>query len=413
MALSFSTPLSGLRASSNSLSIAGNNIANANTTAFKSGSASFSDVFLTSGTNLQIGNGVRTEATRTNFAQGSLTESSSPTSAAIQGNGFFVVKDSVGTQNYTRAGEFIVDRNGFLVTPSGERAQGYVATNGVITPGAVPSDVKVPIGQMLAPVTTTQETLRMNLKSSDAVGSVFHAPAQVYDSKGIAHTLDVIYTKTGAGAYNVSATFDGNASNVNGAATAPITFDAFGQLLTPAAPANLNVTPNTATLTPNGTVLPNVEIILRRTNPDGTLTPNLTSYDVQSAVASTDQNGYPSGSLTGLSFSADRDGTLSGIFSNGQSRPIAQLALANFNSQDGLDRIGGNLLQETLASGPPSIGTAKSGGRGDVVGGALEESNVDIATEFTDLIVAQRSFQANSRVITTVNQTLQELLQII
>lgn len=413
MALSFSTPLSGLRASSNSLSIAGNNIANANTTGFKSGSASFSDVFLTSGTNFQIGNGVRTEATRTNFAQGSLTESSSPTSAAIEGNGFFVVKDSVGSQSYTRAGEFIVDRNGFLVTPGGERAQGYVATNGVIPAGSVPSDVKVPIGEMLAPATTTQATLRTNLRSSDAVGSAFHSPVQVYDSKGIVHTLDVIYTKTGAGAYNVTATFDGNASNVNGAASAPITFNAAGQLVTPAAPANLTVTPNTTTLTPNGTVLPSIVVNLRRTNPDGSLTPNFTNYDAESAVSSTDQDGYAAGSLAGVSFSSDRDGTLSGVFTNGQTRPLAQLAVASFNSQDGLARIGGNLMQETLGSGSPSIGTAKSGGRGDVIGGALEESNVDIATEFTDLIVAQRSFQANSRVITTVNQTLQDLLQII
>src|ERR1051326_8093019 len=187
MGFSFSTALSGLRASSNTLSVAGNNIANANTTAFKGSTISFSDVFTNSigirfngaGATLQIGNGVSTAATMTNFSQGTLKDASSPTSAAIQGNGFFVVADQAGAQFYTRAGDFLIDRSGYFVTPSGQRVQGFAAVNGVVPPGTGLSSLRVPVGETPPPAVTTEATLRTNLNSLDAAGSAFHAPVRV------------------------------------------------------------------------------------------------------------------------------------------------------------------------------------------------------------------------------------------
>jgi flagellar hook protein FlgE len=173
------------------------------------------------------------------------------------------------------------------------------------------------------------------------------------------------------------------------------------------APNTLSVVPDQALL--NGASLPAIAVNLRQANGAA----NITNYAAPSGVASTDQDGFAAGDLASLSLAADRSGTLYAIFSNGQRRMLGQVPLAVFNAQNGLRRLGNNLFGETLTSGQPSIGVAGTSGRGEIVGGALEQSNVDIATEFTDLIVAQRSFQANSRVITTLNQTLQELLQII
>lgn len=413
MPFSFSTALSGLRASSNSLGVTGNNIANANTTAYKSSSITFADIFTNSlgvrlngsGSAMQIGSGVATASIPTNFTQGNLTDSSSPTAAGIQGTGFFVVKSATGAQVYTRAGDFGIDHNGFLVAPDGSQIQGYAAVGVTIPAGGALTSIKIPIGEITAPVATTQLTLKMNLNSADGAGSIFHAPSQVLDSKGVAHALDLTFTKQTDGSYQVAGSLDGNAATISAPST--LTFDSNG-LLT--APATLSIVPNQAML--NGATLPSINVNLYKTNPDGTQgSANITNFAVTSAVAAIEQDGFVAGSLTGLSMSANHDGVISAVFSNGQVRPIAQFALATFNSQDGLTRLGGNTFGETAGSGQASIGTAGSGGRGIVVGNALEQSNVDLAGEFTDLIVAQRSFQANSKVIQTISQTLQDLIQ--
>jgi flagellar hook protein FlgE len=414
MALSFNAALSGLRANSDSISMTGNNIANANTTAFKSSSLNFGDVFTDSlnarqngaGLSLQQGSGVRTAGSTTNFSQGTLNESSSPLNAAIQGNGFFVVKSDSGTQNYTRAGDFTPDREGYLLTPTGEKVQGYLAIDNVVPPEAPLTSLQIPLGTHATPIVTSEATLRMNLNATDAIGTEFHAPMQVYDSKGSAHTLDMVFTKTANDTYNIAATLDGLAAAVD---STTMTFDVNGQLVSP---ATLSVTPNPASL--NGAALPVIAINLRETNPDGTLgASNITNFSATSAVVSTDQDGFGSGTLSGLSFGPKGDGTVLAVYSNGQTRVVGQVALATFNSQDGLRHMGNNLYGPTQSSGSPSIGSAATGGRGAVIGGVLEQSNVDIATEFTELIIAQRGFQANSRVITTINQTLQDVIQII
>jgi flagellar hook protein FlgE len=417
MPLTFSNALSGLRANSEALGVTGNNISNSNTTAYKASYINFADVYNDSlnaplngaGLALQVGGGVQTAGITTNFNQGLLEDSGSALNAGIKGNGYFVVTDRSGAQAYTRAGDFTLDREGYLVTPTGYRAQGYQAVNGVVPPDAPLTDLKAPLGEFVPPVATSEITFRINLSATDAVDSSFHSPVQIYDSLGVAHTLDLAYTKTGDGTYTVTATLDGNPGQLNGGDAADFTFNSDGQLTDP---ETLTFVADDTML--NGATLPEVNIALYATNPDGSQGPSfITNYDTASAVASTNQNGFSSGTLAGLSFSADGSGTLLAVYSNGQTRPIGQLAIATFNSQEGLRRLGDNLVSQTVASGSPSIGVGGAGGRGGVTGGVLEKSNVDIAKEFTDLIVAQRSFQANSRVITTVSQTLQDVIQII
>ncbi len=422
MAFSFSTALSGLNAASETISVSGNNIANANTVGFKSSSVSFADVFTNSsgirlngaGTALQFGKGVRLAATPTDFSQGNLNLTSTATNAAIEGNGFFILADSSGAFSYSRAGDFSLDRAGNIVNPSGHFVQGYAAVNGVIPAGASLTTLTVPIGETESPVISSEATFRMNLNSKDPVATEFHAPVNVYDSKGAAHKLELVFTKQADGSFQLRATVNGNAAttSVNGgaasAAPVPVTFDSNG-LLT--APTSLAVVPNPALL--NGATLPSVTINLRQPAPPiGSGEPNLTNYASPSSVASTSQNGFAAGELIGLAQSPDQNGGLYAVFSNGQRRLLGQMGLAIFNSQAGLRRLGNNLYNETIASGEPSMGVPGSGGRGTIVGASLEQSNVDIATEFTNLIVAQRGFQANSRVITTISQTLQDLLQI-
>lgn len=413
MAFSFNTSLSGLNANSNALNVVGNNIANANTTGFRSSTISFEDVFADSrgarlngaGNPLQIGNGVQTGAVHTSFKQGNLNEADSALQAAIQGNGFFVVKNPDGTSGYTRAGDFSVDKQGFITAPGGGKVQGYLAQNGTIPPGASLTTLQIPIGQTIAPQVTTQATLRMNLDAASATGSVFHAPVKVYDSRGTEHSLDLTFTRQSSGSFQMTATMDGNP--VQSGSPTDFTFDTDGNLT---APTSLSIVPDQTKI--DGATLPSIDIKLRETNADGTPGAfNITSYSRPSAVASTTQDGYSAGELN--TASVDPNGNIFGSFSNGQSRVLGQYALATFNSSEGLQRLGGNMFTETLASGQANIGSPNSGGRGAVAGGYVEQSNVNITNEFVELIEAQRGFQANSRVITSLNQTFQDLLQIV
>lgn len=423
MGFSFSTALSGLNAASETIGVAGNNIANANTIGYKSSSISFADVFSNSaglrlngaGTAIQFGQGIRITGTPVNFAQGTLTTTDTATNSAIEGNGFFVVSNPLGALYYTRAGDFTVDKTGNLVSPNGNKVQGYAAVNGQIPAGSALSSLTVPIGETLPPVTTTEAMFRMNLNSKDGNGTDFHTVTQVYDSKGVSRKMDLIFTKAGDGSYTVRATIDGVAASlsVNGGAAsttpASVTFDGNGQLLTPA--TSLAVVPDPTAL--NGASLPSINIRLREPAPPvGTGVINLTNYAAVSAVAATEQDGLPSGGLVGLAQSLDQNGVLYAVFSNGQRRLLGQIALATFNSPSSLRRLGNNLYGETVTSGQATYGVPGTGSRGTIVGASLEQSNVDIANEFTTLIVAQRSFQANSRVISTISQTLQDLLQI-
>lgn len=420
MSFSFNSALSGLNANSNALNVVGNNIANANTTGFRSADITFSDVYAGAGgarlngagTSLQTGNGVRTAAIHTNFTQGDFDEAGSPIQAAIQGKGFFVTRANDGSYNYTRAGDFTTTRDGGIVAPNGNQVQGYMATGGVIAPGTPLTNLTIPMGQTLPPQMTTNATLRMNLNSDAANGAVFHAPIQVYDSLGSARTLDLTFNKVSDGSYTVTGELDGNAVQLNadgtgGAASTTFTFDANGQITSPQA---LSIIPDQTQL--EGASLPSIKLNLRETTADGAPGDfNITQYARPSAVASKVQDGFAAGELVGVTI--DANGVIYGNFSNTQSRVVGQYAVATFNSEESLSRLGGNMFGETLSSGQATIGEAGTGGRGIVAGGYLEKSNVNITNEFVDLIQAQRGFQANSRVITSLNQTFQDLLQII
>lgn len=421
MSFSFNAALSGLNANSNALNVVGNNIANANTIGFRSSSITFADVFANSygarlngaGNALQIGDGVQTAAIHTNFSQGNLNESGSPLHVGIQGNGFFVVNNSDGSRGYTRAGDFTVNNQGFLVASNGGQVMGYQGQGGIIPPGAPLSPLQIPIGQTLAPQATTQGSFRMNLDSAGATGSTIQATIKVVDSLGKERDLDLEFVRQADGTYQMTADVDGVAAqasaNGGGPSSAPVTFtfDSNGTLTSP---TSLSIQPDQTGL--EGATLSSVTINLRQTNPDGTPGDfNITSYAKESSVSGTSSDGYPAGELRGAA--VDQDGNIFGVFSNGQSRVIGQYALATFNANESLGRLGGNMFGETISSGQPTIGQPGGGGRGQIAGGYLEQSNVNITNEFVDLIQAQRGFQANSRVITTLNQTFQDLLQIL
>lgn len=421
MSFSFNTALSGLNASSSALNTIGNNIANANTVGFQSGSITFSSLYASSsgvrlngaGSSMQIGSGVQIAAIHTNFGQGNLNESTSPLHAAIQGNGFFIVRNADGTSGYTRAGDFTLNNQGFLVASNGAHVQGYTAQNGVIPPGAALTGLQIPIGQTLPPKTTSEATLRMNLDAAARTGSTFNSTMQVYDSRGTARTMNITFTRQANGDFNATATIDGQPARLsaNGGAPSanpvPFSFDTNGNLTSP---TSFSVVPDQTLL--NGATLPSIAVQLRETNPDGTPgAGNITSYSRPSAVSSSSQNGYTAGELNGVA--VDPSGVVYGIFSNGQSRVVGQYAVATFSANEGLTHLGGSIYGESIASGQANVGIPGTGGRGAIAGGYLEQSNVDITTEFVALIEAQRGFQANSRVITTLNQTFQDLLRII
>jgi len=283
----------------------------------------------------------------------------------------------------------------------------------VVPPGASLTGLQIPIGQTLPPKTTSEATFRMNLDAAARTGSTFNSTMQVYDSRGTARTMNITFTRQANGSFDATATIDGQPARLSENGGAPsanpvaFTFDTNGNLTSPTA---FSVVPDQTLL--NGATLPSIAIQLRETNADGTPgAANITSYSRPSAVSSSGQDGYTAGELNGVA--VDPRGIVYGIFSNGQSRVVGQYAVATFSANAGLTHLGGSMYGESIASGQANIGIPGTGGRGAVAGGYLEQSNVDITTEFVALIEAQRGFQANSRVITTLNQTFQDLLRII
>jgi len=415
----FSIPLSGLAASSDALSVIANNLANLNTTGFKDQEASFQDLFYQmvgstgAGDPVQLGTGTEVGSVYTNFNDGSPDSTGVATDAAITGNGFFVTQNN-GATEFTRDGQFAVSSTGQLITQDGQTVMGYAAVNGAIPAGQVLSAIQLGEGQISPPAATTSMQMAANLDATAAVGTTFSAPPlMVYDSVGVSHMLTFNFTKESANAWSYQVTIpaadvgqtgdpvaiaSGNAAGKN-----DLVFNSSGALTSPTG----NVTGISIKGLADGAAnMTNLSWNLY----DSSGNPLLTQVASPSAQSSTSQNGYSSGTLT--SFTIGSDGTIQGTFSNGQTAPIAQLALANFSNEQGLERVGGNNYVATLASGEAAIGTPGSGGRGSITGGALEQSNVDIATEFANLIVAQRGFQANAKVVTTFDQVTQDTINL-
>jgi flagellar hook protein FlgE len=424
---SFSAGLSGLNANAVYLSVIGNNLANINTIGFKSSAVTFMDLVSqtvggAAANPMQVGLGVVTGSISPVFSQGAIENTREATNVAIQGGGFFVVRGNAGNA-YTRAGNFSFDSNGTLVTPDGYKVQGWTTTNasGQIVSTGTPGDVTVPPGVLRAPQATSQFYTRTNLDANAAVGSTFTTSVQIYDALGKSHLSTVTYTKTAAGAWSYAMTVDGG-EVTGGTAGTPstlsagtLTFNAAGQLSAVAAtlPAtgggalpgdpDMDVTFTTPTWT-NGAAANTVTWDLT----DANNTSSLTGFAAQSATSSISQNGSAAGMIDNITILPD--GVIQATFGAGQTVAVGQLAMASFNNPKGLVKLGSNRYGESQSAGIPNIGTAGTGGRGTLIGSALEQSNVDIATEFTQMILAQRGYQANSKTITVSDELLVDTL---
>ncbi|GAA2483401.1 flagellar hook protein FlgE [Terrabacter carboxydivorans] len=381
--------ISGLRAHQTMLDVTGNNIANVNTTGFKGSSTQFQDTLsqltqgasgpqaLTGGTNpAQVGLGVRVAAVTTNFTQGSAQTTGKATDMMISGDGFFVTSKG-GQQYYARAGAFDLDASGHLVTPDGGILQGWTAdASGRINTGGPTTDLLLTPTTMLPARATTGVDVSGNLPSDAAVGTALQRDIQVFDASGVPRSLALTFTRS-AGGWNVSAA---DASGASG--TGALSFTAGKQT----AAGSVSVGGITVDLS------------------------TVTGYAGSTTVAATGQDGYKAGNLE--AFSVGADGSLVGSFSNGVRQAVGRVALARFTNPSGLEKAGDSSYSSTANSGVAQIGQAGDAGFGSLVGGALEMSNVDLSQEFTNLIVAQRGFQANARIITTSDQVLQELVDL-
>jgi flagellar hook protein FlgE len=401
--------ISGLRAHQTKMDVTGNNIANVNTVGFKGSQTVFQDTLSQviraggapaadrGGTNpAQIGLGVKVAATTTNWTQGATQSTGRSTDFMIEGDGFFVTRS--GTESlYTRAGSFDFDGEGKLVTPNGGVLQGWMANAaGVVNSNGPIGDLTVPYGQLVNPKQTTTGAIGGNLPAGAATGTTYQTGVTMYDSQGVEQKVFYNFTKAAAAnTWTLDITHDNGTALVTGATVA---FNAAGALTTPAAPGTL------AAFTPPAATFPSW------TGPVTVDVAALTQFGGASTVTATDQNGYELGSLQ--SFQLGNDGTIMGVYSNGLRQPLGQLALASFNNPSGLEKAGSSTFRVGVNSGDPNVGLAGVGGRGVLNSGALEMSNVDLAEEFTGLIVAQRGFQANSRVITSSDEILQDLVNL-
>ncbi len=405
---SFFTALSGLNADTTALDVVGNNLANMNTQGFKYSSVTFEDAMNQATASLQIGSGVATTNTNTNFNQGNIESTGQPLNLAIQGNGFFAVQDPSTNQiEYTRDGSFNLNSQGQLVTETGDLVQGWMAANGVVNPSGPTVGITVPLLTPLPPVPTANMSLTANLDASAPVGATFTAPVQVYDSLGNAITLSVAFTNTGPGAWDYSVNMPSSQlTGSTGATTAltngSITFDSNGQLTSPAAGSPVTIT-NAQPLADGASTL-NINWNLYDANNN----PDITGYAQASATTGTTQDGSAAATVTNISM--QNGGTLIATYSNGSQQTLAQVALANVSNPDSMIATNNNNFVLGPQTMTPTIGAASTGGRGNLVGESLEQSNVDMATQFTNLIVYQNGYQANSKVLSTINQMDQSLL---
>jgi len=412
----FSIPLSGLTAESTALSAIANNLANQNTVGYKDVRVLFRDLFYEdlgttgSGDPVQLGAGTQVGSMPGMFTQGSVESTGVPTDVAVQGEGFFVVQKD-GVPSYTRAGNFAVDKNNFLVTQDGGQVLGYPVTNGVVAPGQGLTALQLGAGSISPPTATGSVQIAANLDAGGAVGDTFSTPVTIYDSLGASHILTFTFTRAtgtvsamGAPISNWDYSIGISAADVSGSATlqtGTLSFDGTGTLISPAA--------DVAGIAINGFTdgASNMTFDWKLFN--GT-TPVVTQVAGASSTSSAQQDGSASGTL--VNFSIGADGTVTGSFSNGRTAALGQIALAEFPDVQGLQRLGDNLFTESLASGQAVIGAPGTGGRGTLSGGALELSNVDIATEFANLIVAQRAFEANAKAVTTFDQITQDTINL-
>jgi flagellar hook protein FlgE len=420
------TAVSGMNANSVALSVIGDNIANMNTTGFKSSRTSFGDILSSQLGESQVGRGVLTTAVTPQFNQGTFENTANVLDLAVDGDGLFILTDNAGTY-YSRAGQFDMDSNGYVVNPSNQRLQGFLySATGTTTSGL--GDINISALNS-SPNATINLSVSANLDSREsippafAVGNAsatsnFSSSITIYDSLGNGHIVDVYFRKSveapagntwewfgvvGAndslsGATEVQAngtvTFTNNgALNTESAETYPLASGGFDFNGGAALGQAIDFDFGTSIITDAGTGL------------DGT-----TQFGSPSATIFQSQDGYASGSLKSITIA--QDGTITGIFTNGQTRAIAQVALAKFAAPANLQKMGKNLYAESTNSGQPVISIPGTSGTGTVLSNTLEQSNVDLAEEFVRLIMSQRGFQANSRMISTSDELMMELVNL-
>lgn len=506
---SFYIPLTGLTSDSTALNTIANDLANMNTTAFKSQSVNFSDLFYQqmgsagSGDPIQRGSGTQIASIETDFSTGSPNSTGNPTDVALQGTGFFVVGDG-NDQYLTRAGNFTTDSSGNLVTSNGLSVMGYPATNGVVNLNAPVMPINMSSTLTQPPSATANFGMSATLDSEAAVGASTSGQVKVYDSLGTAYEATVTYTKTGTNAWSYSIsmpdTLTANSSTSGATTTINYNFGASGSSLATVNPGtNLTITGSTgsgtATITAptvaagesiaayasalqnaiktagitgasvsasggqlsiTGTNLATTGAVIQdpaaSSNVTGSLSfdangnlvspasnvagisfsglsdgaapmslswnlydsnkkPEINQVNQASGVGSTSQDGHPSGGSPDYSIGAN--GAITATFSNGQKQIVGQLALGTVANLQGLKDLGNGDYSTTLASGTATIGASGGAGLGTMVGGALESSNVNISAEFSNLIIAQRAFEANSKAVTTFDTVTQETINMI
>jgi flagellar hook protein FlgE len=412
MLTSFSTALSALSANETAIDVVGNNLANLNTPGFKASEVSFYDLVTQSlGAGLgatQVGFGVGTPVTLAQFSQGAIQATGGPLDAAIQGDGFFVVQNNQGNTLYTRGGNFQVDSSGNLVTATGEKVQGWTQANGALNTNAPIGNITVPVGSLEAPTATTSMSLSLNLdatQTTPGTPNTFSTSIQVYDSLGDAHVVTATFTQTATpNQWNYSLSVPNADLTAPGTpVTGTLTFDSNGTLTSPAATDPPPVL--SATGLADGASDMNITWNLF----SGT-TPNITQFSQSSATSALAQNGSAAANLVSVGLSDG--GKILAQYSDGQQIVVGQMSMATIRNPDSLLAAGDNNFQLSSRSALPAIGLPGTGGRGTVLGGSVESSTVDIAREFTNLIVFQRGYEANARVVTTADQLSQDTINL-
>jgi len=409
MFTSFSTALSALSAHSTAIDVVGNNLANLNTPGFKTSAVAFYDLVTQSlGAGLgetQVGFGVARPNTLRQFTQGAIKASTGELDIAVQGDGFLIVRESNGATVYSRGGNLQVDKSGILLTATGQRVQGWTERNGTLSTNGPVGDIVIPVGSIKAPIPSTSFSFDLNLNAGAAAGDRFSTSIEVFDSLGTSHIVTVSFTKsTTANAWDYSVSFpDTDVTSPVTPVTGTLTFNSQGKLVDPPATGPF------PSLAVTGLTSGAADLTLNWSLYNGT-SPRLTQYAQPSAVSAIQQDGSAPAQLVRVG--VGNGGAVLAQYSNGVQTQVGQLAMASVRNPESLIAVGNNSYQLSARSALPAIGIPGTGGRGQILGGAIESSTVDIAREFTNLIVLQRGYQANARVVTTVDELSQETISL-
>jgi flagellar hook protein FlgE len=407
---SFSTALSALTADETAINVVGNNLANLNTNGYKNVDVIFADLISQRvSERTQVGSGVAPPITLAQFSQGAIQATGGPLDAAIQGDGFFIVNGPNGAIEYTRGGNMQVDGQGTLETATGNAVQGWTtAPNGVLTTNGPIGNITVPTGNLTAPIATTNTSVQVNLNATATVANgTFSTSVTAYDSLGTSHIVTYTFTPTGTpNQWNYSASIPAGDATTVTPATGTLTFDSNGNLISPAATDPQPVIAATG-MTDGAS---DMSITWNLWGGATGTTPQITQFAQTSATAAVSQNGAASANLSSVSLGSG--GQVIATYSNSRQVVVGQLAMAAIRNPDSLQGAGDNNYVATGNTALPAVGLPGTGGRGTILGQSVEGSTVDMATAFTNLIIFQRSYEANAHVVTTVDQMSQDTINL-